>query len=498
MPCLLELSVDTEDVIDRFSITWSDQERFASLTGDWNPIHTNHDFARRSSFGAVVVHGMNTVLTALERYYRNVRMGEALAQPASIAVQFPRPVFISDDLRLVRVNQSRTKLRLAIRAGNTDLVKLTIVWGSADASSHISHHASLPTENRQAPAKRHPADRSMRDGEGLTLSMPLAVDAKAMIEAYPGLVQWLGEKPVAGIALLSTIVGMEWPGLRSLFVEAKIQLHAPLPSEADTITTRVLSADAERGLTTAETHCPGIVAETTAFFRPAPVVQPAFNDLAKRVGVAPFEGWSALVVGGSRGLGEIAAKMMAAGSADVVVTYRSGLKQAEAVAADIRLGGGQCKLVPYDVEAQALVLPPLAKADQPVLLFYSASPHIFRRRTDAYSRAWLDEFISVYVDGFINVLQAVKDWTKGPISVVYPSSEALEQPMAQLVEYAAAKAAGEAACRSLVAGDSRITVELPRLPRLLTDQTNSVIHVDTADPVDVLLPILIRLMQTQP
>lgn len=489
--------MDTEDVVDRFSITWSDQERFAALSGDWNPIHMDPDFARRSSFGDAVVHGMNSVLTALERYHARAVSGGSLPLPISIAVQFPRPVFTKDELRIVRVSQSPTRLRLAVRSGTVDLVKLTINFDpgfKGDAASA----SNLPSWARQTPQQRRPVERRLSDGNGLEVTLPFSVGADAMVASYPGLVRWFGEKRLASLALLSTVVGMEWPGLHSLFVETKIQFVDLPVIESDALTTRVVSADPDRGLTTAETSGPGILAETGAFFRPATVVQPSIKDLMGRIQPQMFKDWTGVVIGGSRGLGEIAAKLMAAGAADVVVTYRSGRAQAEVVAADIASAGARCRLVAHDVANQALVLPQLMQPNQPVLLFYSASPHIFRRRTEAYSRVWLDEFIDVYVDGFLNALEAVKRWTTGPIAVVYPSSEALEEPMAQLVEYAAAKAAGEAACRSFVAGDPRISVELPRLPRLLTDQTNSIIHVDTADPVDVLMPILTRLMHRAP
>jgi acyl dehydratase len=491
--------LETEDVIDRFSITWPDQERFARLSGDWNPIHTDRDFARRSTFGDAVVHGMNTVLTALERYLAAASPSPPV--PVTIAIQFPRPVFTTDALRLVRVSQDSVRLRLAVRSGDTDLVKITLGFRQAgfreggEVDPAVS--AALPSHARQMPRKRAAVDRSMQDGDGLVLELPLAVDAGALAASFPGAIGWLGERRVATIALLSTVVGMEWPGLRSLFTEAKIHLLDTVTHDPDVLTTRVLSADVERGLTTAETSGPGILAETGAFFRPAPVIQPTTRALKDRVAADAFSGWTAVVIGGSRGLGEIAAKLMAAGSADVTLTYRSGRPQAEAVQADIIAAGGRCTLLAHDVAEGNIRLLPLAKPDGPVLLFYAASPHIFRRRTQAFSRPWLDEFLTIYVDGFIHTLQAVKSWTSGPISILYPSSEALDQPMAQLVEYAAAKAAGEAACRSLAAGDKRITADMPRLPRLLTDQTNSIIHVETANPVDVLLPILMRLTKAR-
>jgi len=57
-------------------------------------------------------------------------------------------------------------------------------------------------------------------------------------------------------------------------------------------------------------------------------------------------------------------------------------------------------------------------------------------------------------------------------------------------EYAAAKAAGEAACRHLAIVDRHVTVRIDRLPRLVTDQTASVQRVAAADTVDVMVDVL--------
>jgi hypothetical protein len=499
--------VSVEDVIGDFSVGWSEQERFARLSGDWNPIHVDADFARRSSFGEPVVHGMSTLLSALECFCKSLGKDDQsglLGQlPEAVTVQFPRPVFVGDNLRLVRVSQDDKRLRLAVRSGDVDLARITVglpkLPGVASAETQKSVAADvatscrLPDQARHVPARRSPAQRSMADGEGLVLTRPFSVDAAVMSDIYPSLINWIGESRVAAIALLSSVVGMEWPGARSLFTEAKIKIVDVEKPFVGVLTTQVLTADAKHGLTMAETKGGGIIAATSAFFRPHAVMQPTLKALQSQVEPDAFKGWTALVVGGSRGLGEVAAKLMAAGSADVVVTYRSGRAQAEAVKAEIVAFGGRCEIAGFDAGKSGLNLPVLDKPDAPVLLFYSASPHIFRRRTQDYSRAWFEEFLSIYVDGFIDVLQTVKAWTSGQISVLYPSTEAVDQPMAQLVEYAAAKAAGEAACRSITAGDARIRVDLPRLPRLLTDQTNSIIHVDTAEPAAVLLPVLRRL-----
>ena len=67
----------------------------------------------------------------------------------------------------------------------------------------------------------------------------------------------------------------------------------------------------------------------------------------------PFAGQRSLIVGGSRGLGEVTAKIVAAGGGHPVITYRDSQHEAERVAADIRGAGGQCEILRYDALAPA-------------------------------------------------------------------------------------------------------------------------------------------------
>jgi short chain dehydrogenase len=385
-------------------------------------------------------------------------------------------------------------VRCSVRAGQIEVLKIIMNFGVEELSEGATVSALAP-EAQAAPARRSPVLRDIGLGIGLHFSLPLAVDAVTMAAAYPSLITWFGQKRVAALVLLSTAVGMEWPGENSLFTSAKIDMrngNYGANEASENLQIDVVSTNVQHKLTKARVTCSQIVAEIEAFFRPPAVRMPTTASLVGRVGAGAFDGWTGIVVGGSRGLGEVAAKLMAAGSANIILTYRVAQTEAMAVMDDIRTVNPRCTLLKYDAADSELALPPNLDRTAPVLVFYSASPHIFRRRTTHFSRPWLDEFLRIYVDGMLAVVNSVKAWSTGPISVVFPSSQALDAPMAELIEYAAAKAAGEAVCQAL-ASDKRLTIEAPRLPRLLTDQTNSIVHVKTANPVDVLLPILSRL-----
>jgi 3-oxoacyl-[acyl-carrier protein] reductase len=67
--------------------------------------------------------------------------------------------------------------------------------------------------------------------------------------------------------------------------------------------------------------------------------------------MSKLSGKTALVTGASRGIGRASALALAAAGAQVLVHYGSGAKEAEAVVAEIRKGGGRADTVAADLSA---------------------------------------------------------------------------------------------------------------------------------------------------
>jgi 3-hydroxybutyryl-CoA dehydratase len=81
------------------TVTEADVTTFAGLIGDFNPIHVDAEYARRSRFGQRVAHGMFTagLISAV--------LGNKLPGPGSIylsqQVEFLAPAFIGDTITAV-------------------------------------------------------------------------------------------------------------------------------------------------------------------------------------------------------------------------------------------------------------------------------------------------------------------------------------------------------------------------------------------------------------
>jgi len=71
----------------------ADQLAFSELSGDFNPVHIAPVVARRSIFGAAVVHGIHSLLWALDVWSQD------RPQPLninSIRADFARPIRLGD------------------------------------------------------------------------------------------------------------------------------------------------------------------------------------------------------------------------------------------------------------------------------------------------------------------------------------------------------------------------------------------------------------------
>jgi NAD(P)-dependent dehydrogenase (short-subunit alcohol dehydrogenase family) len=219
-----------------------------------------------------------------------------------------------------------------------------------------------------------------------------------------------------------------------------------------------------------------------------PTPQASVQDLVGAVEPGGFSRAAALVVGGSRGLGEVTAKLLAADGARVAISYRVGVAEAEAVAQEIRSARGACETLAYDATLPAE--PQLAGlAAAPSHAYYFATPKIFGAQSALFARARLDAFLNVYVEGFLNLAEALRA-RRRDVSLFYPSSVAVAERPRSMLEYAMAKAAGESLCAEMNLGLRPLHVTIDRLPRLRTDQTASVFEVSLPPPAARLLPVV--------
>lgn len=81
------------------TITETDVVAFAGLTGDWNPIHTDREYAARQPFGQRIAHGMLGLSVATALAMRLGILDETLLAFREITQwKFSLPIFLGDTI----------------------------------------------------------------------------------------------------------------------------------------------------------------------------------------------------------------------------------------------------------------------------------------------------------------------------------------------------------------------------------------------------------------
>ena len=458
---------------DNRTFTLDDQLRFARLSGDYNPIHVDPVAARRLLFGKVVVHGVHLALWAMDRL---VAQHPALHSFAALRVNFDSPVGCLEDVKVHWSAGEGAIYSARILQGERTVCRLRLNAGQGPAGA-----AMVPSSADENVCR----DRTWTEVATAEGKIPLRLPAETF-ELFPGLARFSAGQLAAMLAA-TRLVGMEAPGLHSLFSAIELAAREDQPWAPD-LTYGVRRADERFGLVDFAVDCGALAGRISAFMRPAPMRQKSMIQLAGMVPAGEFSGQRALVVGGSRGLGEVTAKLLALGGARVTISYSSGEGEAAAIAAEAGGMGASIDHVRLDVARDGM---PPAGAEPWTHIYYFASPKIAPNgRDEAFDADAFDLYRRFYVDGLARLIAFAQRSGAPTATLWFPSTVFIDTREKGFKEYAAAKIAAEqlAGWVSTVYPPLRCT--FTRLPKLATDQTQAIGTSSVADNEQVMLPIL--------
>ncbi len=432
-------------------------------------MHIDAAAARRTLAGACVVHGVHLVCWALESWL--AAAGGSVGSLERLTATFHRAVLVGEEVICNSLDDGDGFL-LEIRR---DGIKVASIRGRTGAP--------LAYAGRMAEGECSRDCRLMGFDELANASgnLPLSMDLDATARLFPLLSKALPSVQLAAILGTTRLVGMECPGLHSFYSTMKLDFSRQVCGRLR-MDYRAIAVNRFGGVRLSISG-PGFSGELGAFLRPPPATQSDMQALAPLVRGGEFAAQRGLVIGGSRGLGEVTAKLLALGGAHVTITYRLGKQDAAAVAAEIRAVGGACDVLPFDIHE-----PTAFQSDAPIdSLYYFATPHITFDKSVVFSQESFAEYCRYYVAGFARTALAIGN-PATELNVFYPSTIFLDQASSGFAEYCAAKAAGEQLCRQLSDRFPHWRIYAPRLPRMATDQTSGMLPGEAASPETILLP----------
>ena len=466
--------------------TSEDQFAFAELSGDLNPLHMDPILARRLMFGVQVVHGLHALLWSLDGHLKTTTKPLELEM---VKASFQAGIGVDQTVHCVVTSQDEDRVEIQLRTESSIAAWFEIAW-------RMRQPRRIDTLPQKLAKPEKCRKRSIEEVATASGNVLLYFNTDLAGRLFPNLIQVLPPTQLAVLLATTRLVGMECPGYHSVYSSLNLTFFEN-SAEDQKLKYHVTECNPRLAMVSMEVEAPGATGQVKAFLRPQPQRQPGFKEISLQVKPGEFSSQQALIIGGSRGLGEVTAKILAAGGAEVILTYCRGEQDAQRVVKEIESHGGKANCFQLNVlERNEEVSNRIAKISKPLFLYYFATPHIFGGAKGRFSSQRFKVFSAYYVTGFLRAVQAVLDATTSLKKVFYPSSVAIEELPLDMGEYVAAKSSGEILCDFLQKAHPGLFIYKPRLPRVATDQTASLLPVNNLEPVAVLLENLRYFMET--
>ncbi|WP_327278542.1 SDR family NAD(P)-dependent oxidoreductase (plasmid) [Streptomyces sp. NBC_01224] len=465
---------------------------FARVSGDRNALHCSPDHARRTPFGRTVAHGVLAVLATLDEQAADDGAGATAVEADFGNPVFPGVRYRSEALDEAR-NEARTGLGYRLLDGDRTCLTVRVRPGTPPDLDPLP----VP-QDRSAP--RHgiedlPPGTAVSGGYG-----PEGTDA--LRGRFPAAARLLGQTPLACLLWSSYVAGMRLPGENCLLGRVALRF-LPVAARGParlSYSARVVHTDRRFGLVSivGQITADGAVvaeAEIEAMVRtPAPPATSA--ALGEHLSPSTrLRGASAVVVGGSRGLGAALSLALASQGAEVFVGHRDTLPPA--LRAEAEGLPGQLHSVPGDAADPRWSTELRSSVEREHgrlgFLVCSAAPPLRTLGLAATDLERMDAFltgslrlVSAPMSGLLPLLEP----GRGRCLVI--SSAALDEPPRDWPHYVAAKSAVEGLVRWAARHRPGVTFHLARPGMLRTEQTNSPGARETAGPVEPVAARLVR------
>jgi len=452
----------------------SDQLNFAKMSGDFNPIHLDHNYARRSMSGDIVIHGINLVFWGLNIFLKLKRIKIKIKK---INIIFSKFVNIDKKIKIKIFLKSK---KIIFKILDSD-----ILVSEFEIQYQKSNNEKYPFLNKKF-IKIKPNVTNLRNFKlNKKFVEYSAINKNLLRKKYLFMYKYLNINQIIDFVTITRFVGMSVPGENSIL--SKIELNYII-NKFNKSEIKISSIDQRFSLINLYYKGKNLSGNIRTLMRPKKITQDIQNKKLK-IKKKEFANQRALIIGGSQGLGEAAVKILSLGSAKILFSYFKGKQDAvqnkEVLKKDVKI---------FNLNIEKKINSKTyknIKNFKPTHLYYFATPKIFSGNGLEFNERNFVMFNKYYLTGFKKIFDLLDK--KILQSIFFPSSVAINKATGKLCEYACSKAAQEILLKYLNEKYKKIYFSYPRLPRLKTDQTLSILNHKSQLPFKKLLTLFRKL-----
>jgi len=437
-----------------FKIT--DQQVFSNLSNDYNPIYLDYEYSNKSSYNKPVIYGILIVLKSLDNLnFVSKKKFE------NIKVEFIKFINVDDDINIEYNNEQI----LIYKNINTLCTKIKY--------SLIDDQSNLKIEDFNNNLKTPLNDNKPCQNYLLKLN----INSSYLEKYYNKIFQNLNLLQIYQIINLSTFVGMITPGLNSLFNSFELNWDDNTYEDIYLLNFQLDYFDETYKTCFYNFYGKNTNGRLQCVYRPENVKQIKLKNIL--INNEQFKNEKVLVIGGSRGIGEVISKIFYAGGADVILSYYNCYSEALAIREE---SNNNIKIVKYNVLEDYDKINDIIDNIEVTKIFYMATPKMIEN--EYFNINTFDLYYKYYCKGFNLLFEKINK--KSLKYIFYPSSEYINIEN-NFKEYSLAKKMGEEIIKTLEYNYKNIKFDYIRLPRLLTDLTNSIINDLSKNPYEYLI-----------
>ena len=468
-------------------------QRFAELSGDVNPLHTDRTYARATPFGRPVAHGALAVLACLavlpERTDRLARLEALFFSPMLPGITYSLEVTADAD----------GSLELVLFDGRRRVLVITCEFRSRATDRPASLEPATARTGRRSASRELDPEQMPVGMKHVSPYSCLAAEVGDLGEALglPG--RGIDDFQIQTLAWCSYSAGMEIPGTAALLSRLTVAFAEDAPERAAEVLGRweVAEHHVERGVIDLRGRLTGpadssawATAEARAWIRPA-LAEPRPDDLVDLIDESTaLRGSVAVVVGGSRGLGAAMVMALVLQGASVYLVHQQSADAVARLRESLGAHGDQVVVVQGDCAdtqfCRDLAARITATHDRLDALVLNAAPALQEQDPDVDGGRRLVGYVQRALSMVHSPLAALGDLVeKAAGSIVWVSSSAVSAPVEGWSHYVTAKTAVEGLARSVLARYPSTRSLVVRPPRLLTTLTSSGLRGDPLPPGEV-------------